>query len=440
VNQFTHRGQNSGENADASIAINPRPAFRPSKAGQGCRNKKGGFMDHPICKHTAAISGEMTAPHSRPLDRARAISGMISEEALASERLGRLTDKVAAALLDANLFSIRLPPADGGLGGTGVEVFEAAEEISHADGSAGWNVAISNAVNTFVHKGAPAKAREEVFGNGPVACWATLLPKAISVEEQGGYRVSGNFAWGSSSSLSRWVLVPARLTDRDGQQWFRGHVLPKEDVEIKEGSWDVMGLRGTASIDYSIDNKFVPAHRAFEYPFLADRNPQNASAQGLIQLGQPGLVAFASGIGFRALDELIAAAPKTKRLLAEGTQADDNVVQFGIGELEGRLRAARTHYLNLVARQDEAIAEGRALGPAGALDMQQAGQILARAARDMTVFAFDNAGTTVVFATNPLQRCLRDIFTGLKHGIMTPAILGRIGKVRLGLDYGAVGF
>jgi hypothetical protein len=79
-------------------------------------------------------------------------------------------------------------------------------------------------------------------------------------------------------------------------------------------------------------------------------------------------------------------------------------------------------------------------GPASALDAQQAFQILARAARDMTVFAFDNAGTTVVFATNPVQRCLRDIFTGLKHGILTPAILGRIGKVRLGLDYGAVGF
>jgi hypothetical protein len=74
------------------------------------------------------------------------------------------------------------------------------------------------------------------------------------------------------------------------------------------------------------------------------------------------------------------------------------------------------------------------------LDAQQAFQTLARAARDMTVFAFDNAGTTVVLATNPLQRCLRDIFTGLKHAILTPAILGRIGKVRLGLDYGAVGF
>jgi hypothetical protein len=70
--------------------------------------------------------------------------------------------------------------------------------------------------------------------------------------------------------------------------------------------------------------------------------------------------------------------------------------------------------------------------------MMQALQTLTRAARDMTVFAFDQAGTTVVHAANPLQRCLRDIFTGLKHGVVTPAILGRIGKVRLGLDYGEI--
>jgi len=397
-------------------------------------------MSHPTGKHNGVTDGEMAVETSRPFDRAKAISGLIDEEALAGERLGKLTDKVAAALLDANLFSIRLPAEDGGLGGTGVELFKAVEEIAHADGSAGWNMGISNAVNNFVHKGANSRTRKELFGNGPVACWATLLPKANSIEEPGGYRVSGNFAWGSSSSLSRWVMVPSRLPDRDGKQWFRAHLLPKEDTEIKEGSWDAMGLRGTASIDYTIAGKFVPAHRAFEYPFLMDPKPDKASAQGLIQLGAPGLMAFASGIGFRALDELLAAAPKTKRLVAEGSQAEDNVVQFGIGELEGRLRAARSYYLSLIAEQDEAMAEGRVLSPGRALDMQQAGQTLARAARDMTVFAFDNAGTTVIFATNPLQRCLRDIFTGLKHAIVTPAILGRIGKVRLGLDYGAVGF
>jgi alkylation response protein AidB-like acyl-CoA dehydrogenase len=244
-------------------------------------------MNDSFGRHTIAVGGEMAVADTRSLGRARAISGLISEEALASERLGRLTDKVAAALLDANLLSILVPRADGGLGGTGVELFEAAEEIARADGSAGWCVAISNAVSGFVHKGIAAKARMEVFGHGPVACWATLLPKATSVEAEGGFRVSGSFGWGSSSSLSRWVMVPARLDDRDGQQWFRAHLLPRDDVEIKEGSWDVMGLRGTASIDYSITDKFVPAHRAFEYPFLADANPQNASAQGLIQRGSP---------------------------------------------------------------------------------------------------------------------------------------------------------
>ena len=90
------------------------------------------------------------------------------------------------------------------------------------------------------------------------------------------------------------------------------------EADIKEGSWDVMGLRGTASIDYSITDKFVPAHRTFEYPFVVAGDLQKPSAQGLIQRGQPGLAAFASGIGFRALAELVAAAPKTKRLLAEG--------------------------------------------------------------------------------------------------------------------------
>src|ERR1700738_1006949 len=63
------------------------------------------------------------------------------------------------------------------------------------------------------------------------------------------------------------------------------------------------------------------------YPFLSDGNPQHASALGLVELGRPGMAAFTSGIGLRALAELVAAAPKTKRLLAEGMQSDDNVVK-----------------------------------------------------------------------------------------------------------------
>ena len=95
-------------------------------------------MDDFSGAHRIATESEITVLHDGPLRRAKAISGLISEEALASERLGRLTDRVAAALMDANLCSIRLPEEDGGLGGTGKDLFEAAEEIARADGSAGW--------------------------------------------------------------------------------------------------------------------------------------------------------------------------------------------------------------------------------------------------------------------------------------------------------------
>jgi alkylation response protein AidB-like acyl-CoA dehydrogenase len=93
-------------------------------------------MDIRFDKAATAADRQIRAAVRRPLDRAKEISGLISDEALAAERLGRLTEKVAAAMLDANLFSIRLPREDGGLGGTGVELFEATEEIARADGSA----------------------------------------------------------------------------------------------------------------------------------------------------------------------------------------------------------------------------------------------------------------------------------------------------------------
>ena len=369
------------------------------------------------------------------IDRARAVTAILRDEALAGERLGRLTDRAAGAILSQNLCSIMVPRDAGGLGASRVAFFEATEEIAHADGSAGWCVGLCNGINVFIHRGATARLRDEVFGDGPVSCWASLLPRGRSKAEAGGFRLTGSFGWGSGSSMSRWVVVTAPLADRDGFQWFRAHVVPKAEVDIKEGSWDVMGLRATHSVDYDID-AFVPAHRTFEYPMASEANPGGVFGREGTVLGQMGMVAFASGVGQGALAELVSLAPKTKRLLVEGVQADDNVVQFGVGELEGRLRAARTWYLERVAELDAAVAAGRT--PTVGLDLMQAAQTLTRAARAAAVFAFDNAGTTVVYANHPLQRALRDLFTGLKHGQLTPAILGRIGKVRLGLEFGDV--
>ncbi len=271
-----------------------------------------------------------------------------------------------------------------------------------------------------------------MFGEGPVALWTTLLEGARSTSAPGGYRVSGRFGWGSGSSFASWVVVNEGFPDRFGKPWFRAFIVPKSDVDCDPESWRPMGLEATASIDYTISDKFVPTHRSFEYPLAQTGTSSAFSSLDSARLIQVGLTAFASGVGARALSEIVGVAAKTRRLVGEEMLAEDRLVQFGLGEHDGRLRAARAHYLSLLGAQDRHIAAHGGADPAIALDLQQAAFTLTRAARDMTIFAFDFAGTKVVMRSDPIQRCLRDIFAGLKHATFTPSILARIGKARLG--------
>jgi indole-3-acetate monooxygenase len=366
-------------------------------------------------------------------ERAQALCELVREESVASERLGRLTDRVVGALLEARLFSILLPESAGGLGGNRLDFFEAAEALGRADGSTGWCISLCNSANFVAWRGLGAEGRADVFGQGPLACWTRLIPDTKSTATSGGYRVHGNWTYGSGSSFARWVVLASVSKDAEGRNVYRAYAVPKEDVELMEGTWDTLGLRATSSVDYAITDKFVPAHRTYEYfsEGLAASGP--ISAMESVWLNQVGLTAFASGVGQRMLSEFIAAAAKTKRITAPGLQAEDHIVQSGVGELEGRLSAARSHYRELVIRQDEIVARGEPVGAALRAELTLAAQTLTRAAKDIALFAYEHSGASVVYADSPIQRCFRDLLTGLKHAGLSPSILARIGRVRLGL-------
>ena len=242
------------------------------------------------------------------LERAKALYDLISGEARKSELAGRLTDGAAQALLDANLFSMLVARSNGGLEASRAEFFETVETVAKANGSAGWCLSVCATTAFVVSKAARAEVKREVFGEGPVALWTSVLPRAQSVAVEAGYRVSGRFGWGSGSSLARWAVVAEGLPDRDGKQWFRAYVVPKSDVERDLESWKPMGLEATASIDYAISDKFVPRHRSVEYPFVQPETPGAFSTQLGVFLNQVGLTSFAAGVSERALSELVAAA------------------------------------------------------------------------------------------------------------------------------------
>ena len=208
--------------------------------------------------------GKTTTDARSGLDLAQSLHSLIDGEAAASEALGRLTDKVASTMLEQGLFSLLLPRSAGGLDVSLPEYFEAVEQVASADGSAAWCMAICNATKLMFHRASSEQSRQDVFGDGPVAMWTSLLPFAKSAPAQDGFVVSGKFGWGSGSSIATWVLVTESLPDRDDGQWFRSYVIPKSEVAILPGSWQVMGLKGTASADDAIYEVFVPKRRSFE--------------------------------------------------------------------------------------------------------------------------------------------------------------------------------
>jgi len=133
------------------------------------------------------MDGEITVADDSPLHRARAISRLIDEEALASERLGRLTDRVAAALLEANLCSIRVPQADGGLGGTCVDLLRQRRKSSAPTGppAGAWGSAtLSTHSFTRARRPRPAKKRSEMV---PSAARRRRCPKPLQSKSKTGF-------------------------------------------------------------------------------------------------------------------------------------------------------------------------------------------------------------------------------------------------------------
>jgi alkylation response protein AidB-like acyl-CoA dehydrogenase len=367
------------------------------------------------------------------LRRAEALCELVSEESATSERLGRLTEKVVDALLEAGLFSILLPESACGLGGTRLDFFESAETLSRADGSAGWCVSLSNTANLSAFRGLDAAGRTEVFTHGLVCARNSLRPNATTSAVPGGFRVSGKWAWGTGSSFAQWVIFASVAKDAEGGNLYRAYLVPREQVELIDGTWDTLGLRATHSVDYAIADKFVPTQRTYEYKSEGLAPTRPLPAMEIIRLNQIGLTGFASGVGQRVLSEFIAASPKTKRDSAEGFQSENHIVQSGVAELGGRLRAAASHYRELLGHQDAVIGRGDPVGRALRSELSLAMQTVARAARDTAAFAFEHAGSSVVYASNPIQRSVRDLLTGLKHAAFSPSIFERIGQVTLGL-------
>lgn len=297
----------------------------------------------------------MTATHSPSravvtaselLDKAQSLSSVFRDEAAAGEARGALTERTVAALRSGDFFALLLPACFGGAEASPVAALRVIDELSYADGSTGWVVM---AAGLCIGTGAAflgEAAAEQIFAGKTVPIIAGHGgPNGTAIVEGNGYRLSGNWRYGSGTKHADYIHSGAIVIENgaprrgpDGQPEIRIFVTPRRDAVLAD-EWDVLGLRATGSVDYTITDLFVPEEFSHPPGTLVPRRGGHLYLIGLLGIAVIGHTGFALGVGRRALDEIAAFAREQSG--PTGRLRDSDAFREHYGAAEAQFRAAR---------------------------------------------------------------------------------------------------
>jgi alkylation response protein AidB-like acyl-CoA dehydrogenase len=373
-----------------------------------------------------------------PLARARALGEAIAGAADEIERTRRIPAALLDRLHDARLPRMLLPRSFDGDEVAPGTYLRTLEEVARHDGSVAWNLFTANSSVLIAAHLEPETART-IFA--PRDAWVAWGPPnaTVATVEPGGYRVSGRWDFASGCRQATWmglhcmVAEPGGESRRNkyGQPAIISMLFPLEEARLLD-TWDPIGLRGTASDSYSVENLFVPdAFTGTREDPEGRREPGPLYAfpmQGLYAIGVAGVALGIAGAMLDAFMEL--ATRKTPRGL--NRLADSAAVQSGIALGESRLGAARAYAF-------ETLAEIHArAGSAGAIDVPDRARVRLAASNaiqgaiEVADWIYKRAGVSAIFSGTPFERRFRDIHTLSQQIQSRDAHFEAIGQVMLG--------
>src|SRR5215469_10025640 len=151
-----------------------------------------------------------------PLTRAAAIAPLIAAAADEIEALTELPTQVLDALHEAALFRTLLPRAFGGDETEPVIFAQMMEIIARADASTAWRIGQASGCSMVAAYLTPEVA-QEIWGRDAraVLAWGAGPPGMARVVD-GGYHVTGSWAFTSGGRHATWLGGHCRIQERDG--------------------------------------------------------------------------------------------------------------------------------------------------------------------------------------------------------------------------------
>ena len=352
------------------------------------------------------------------LERARALGPTILGAADQAERDRRLPTELVDALHDAGLFRLLLPAPYGGAEIDPPTFFHIIETVAKSDASTAWCLCQSNGC-AMAAPYMDAAIAQEIWGDDPKASVAWGPGKTTVTEVEGGYRVTGDWSFASGGRHATWLGGHTPILDPDGKPTWndngtaavRTMLFPAEKAPMTP-MWDVVGLLGTGSDAFAVEDLFV----AKEYSLLREVPSERRYEAPLYQF--PAMCLYAAGFAGTALgvarsmyDSFMELALEKKPRLQRNTLSDNAVVQWQAAQAKATLESARAYLLDELNR---IWAEVQA---SGALTVDQRARIRLSStyaihqAKEAADLVYDMAGATAIFRSNPFERRFRDLHT-----------------------------
>jgi alkylation response protein AidB-like acyl-CoA dehydrogenase len=376
------------------------------------------------------------------LESAREIAPMLAAAGDEIEERRELPERVVETLIERGFFRMLLPRSLGGAELDPLTYVKVLEEIAKADPSTAWCVGQNSGCSMTAPYLDPAVA-DEIFGPPRgILAWGPELPGAgRGVAVEGGIRVTGRWGFATGSRHATWLGAHVPIFEPDGtprlnpngRPFVRTVLFPKTRAEIID-NWQVIGLRGTGSDSYRVDDLFVPQ----KYTASRD-NEAERREPGLLYRFTSGMIYAASfsnvslGIARGALDAFVVLARDKIPRGARGTLRENNVVQSQVAQCEARLRSSRAFIHQTLAEMWKEAERNGEFRYEQHVRLRLSTTWAIHQARDVVATVYGAAGSTAVFNENPFERRLRDIHAGTQQGQGRPIHFETVGQVLLGL-------
>lgn len=383
----------------------------------------------------------------RAIDRVPALTDVIKAGGDEAQRLRRLPQHTADALIDAGMFRFAIPRELGGENASVGETMEVLEAISAIDASVGWNVMLGSEINAMAAGGMDPELAKKIYVENPrvVMCGGGgpgSKPSRAVRNPDGSYRVWGQATFISGCHNADWCFMAAPVFVGDelqmtpeGGPMVRMFFIHKSEFKILD-TWDMAGLRGSGSHDVEADGAFVPAEHAdvglVVFPPVYDNPVYRIPVPLRLAYNK---AAVAIGVAKGALDAFADLANNKTPLMSASLLRERPVAQQRMGEATAIYKSARAFLFEAMAEVEDELRGGLEFPSAkGTQNARLACTHAANACMHAVDLVHNAAGTTALRMDSPLERRLRDAHGCATHRWVAHPLYGEIGKIYLGID------